>query len=84
LEGLLQKNPKKRLGYNGPNEVKKHPWFEKTNWAALLIRAIKAPFVPILNSEVDISNFDVEFTSTEIESCTEGESLTEQPNYFGN
>lgn len=83
LTGLLEKNQHKRLGFNGPQEVKKHPWFEKTNWGALLNRNIKAPFVPILNSECDISNFDVEFTSTEIESLTEGESLTEQPKYFG-
>ena len=50
LQGLLEKNPKNRLGVNGPQEVKKHPWFEKTNWGALLTRAIKAPFVPIINS----------------------------------
>lgn len=80
---LLQKNPKKRLGTNGPAEVKKHNWFEKINWSALMLRAMKAPFVPIINSEVDISNFDVEFTSTDIESYTEAESLTEQPKYFG-
>lgn len=48
-----------------------------------MLRAMKAPFVPIINSEVDISNFDVEFTSTDIESYTEAESLTEQPKYFG-
>jgi serum/glucocorticoid-regulated kinase 2 len=50
LTGLLDKNPKKRLGSNSTQDIKKHPWFAKTNWAALLIRAIKAPFVPILNS----------------------------------
>ncbi len=64
LAGLLEKNPRKRLGFNGPQEVKKHVWFEKTNWGALLTRAIKAPFVPLISNECDISNFDVEFTST--------------------
>ncbi len=28
------------------------------NWNALLNREIKPPFVPILKSELDVSNFD--------------------------
>jgi hypothetical protein len=36
------------------------------NWNALLGRSIKAPFVPILTSDADISNFDEEFTSCSV------------------
>ncbi len=55
---LLEKNPKDRLGTNGIEEIKGHPWFDKVNWNALVTKSIKAPFVPILSSDADISNFD--------------------------
>lgn len=58
LKGLLEKNPVNRLGANGSDQIKNHPWFSKVNWNALLTRAIKAPFVPILTSDADTSNFD--------------------------
>ena len=55
---LLEKNPKDRLGTKDSDEIKNHPWFDKVNWNALVTRSIKAPFVPILSSDADISNFD--------------------------
>jgi serine/threonine protein kinase len=27
LKGLLEKNPKDRLGYHSSEEIKNHPWF---------------------------------------------------------
>lgn len=37
LNGLLQKNPEKRLGsIAGSLEVMSHPWFAKMNWSDLL------------------------------------------------
>lgn len=38
------------------------------NWENLLIKKIKAPFIPKLSSEIDTTNFDVEFTSCSVES----------------
>jgi hypothetical protein len=29
------KNPKQRLGFKGPQEVKSHPWFDKISWTTL-------------------------------------------------
>jgi serum/glucocorticoid-regulated kinase 2 len=55
---LLEKESSKRIGTNGASEIKSHPWFEKVNWNALLNKTIKAPFVPILSSDADSSNFD--------------------------
>ena len=56
---LLEKNPKQRLGYkDDATEIKAHPWFAKVNWTALTTKQIKAPFVPILASDADNSNFD--------------------------
>ena len=63
LKGLFVKNPKKRLGSGGAQEVKAHPWFEKVNWENIFNKTIQAPFVPKIKGDFDISNFDVEFTS---------------------
>ena len=68
---LLEKNPKDRLGANSSDEIKSHTWFEKVNWNALLSRSIKAPFVPILTSDADTSNFDEDFTNCSVESYSE-------------
>lgn len=45
-----------RLGRNGVSEIKNHPWFKGFNWKA--VHEAKPPFVPVLNSETDVSNFD--------------------------
>eukprot|EP00827_Trimyema_finlayi_P000565 TRINITY_DN1112_c0_g1_i3.p3 TRINITY_DN1112_c0_g1~~TRINITY_DN1112_c0_g1_i3.p3 ORF type:complete len:109 (-),score=19.32 TRINITY_DN1112_c0_g1_i3:44-370(-) len=62
LEGLLQKQPNKRLGSrNGINEIKKHPWFAMINWSALLNYEIQAPYIPQFKDEQDISQFATEY-----------------------
>lgn len=57
LENLFQKNPDKRLGVNGAKEVKTHPWFANVNWKMLINKEIKAPFVPVIKSPLDVGNF---------------------------
>jgi len=32
LRKLLEKNPKKRLGYKSVDEIKRHPFFKNINW----------------------------------------------------
>lgn len=78
LTRLLEKNPKERIGFKGAAEIKSHPWFEKVNWNALTNKAIKAPFVPILTSDADSSNFDEEFTTKSINSYSENKSEMEE------
>lgn len=68
----------KRIGKTGASEIKSHPWFEKVNWNALLNRTIKAPFVPILTSDADNSNFDEEFTTKSINSYSENKSSMDE------
>lgn len=80
---LLEKNPKDRLGAVSSEEIRAHPWFEKVNWNALISKSIKAPFVPILTSDVDISNFDEEFTSCSVESYNENDKLDDGKNFEG-
>lgn len=57
LENLFQKNPDKRLGVNGAKEVKTHPWFANVNWKMLINKEIKAPFIPVIKSPLDVGNF---------------------------
>lgn len=54
--GLLQQNPRDRLGAGGSHEVKEHCYFMTVDWHSLLRQ--KAEFVPQLASEDDTSYFD--------------------------
>ena len=44
--GLLSKNPKHRLGINGYNEIKEHPWFDCIDWGLLEAGYLSSPFIP--------------------------------------
>lgn len=51
---MIQRKPSRRLGYNGPEEVKGHPWISDFPWDDLNNKRIKAKFLP-KNKE---DNFD--------------------------
>eukprot|EP00057_Strongylocentrotus_purpuratus_P019024 XP_011673498.1 PREDICTED: RAC-gamma serine/threonine-protein kinase isoform X2 [Strongylocentrotus purpuratus] len=64
LSGLLEKNPKKRLGC-GPDDAKeimRHPFFATINWEDLYERKVRPPFLPKVENETDTRYFDQEFT----------------------
>lgn len=63
LTGLLQKDPKKRLGTNNAAEIRAHPFFAQIDWKRLMAKKYAAPFKPQVESLTDTSNFDVEFTN---------------------
>jgi serum/glucocorticoid-regulated kinase 2 len=47
MTGLLQRNPAHRLGANGAEDIKRHPFFSKhIDWTRLLQRKIQPPFKP--------------------------------------
>jgi len=70
LTGLFQKEPDMRLGsgQDGTKAIKSHPWFAGIDYEAFLRKEIKAPFVPVIRDDLDVSNFDPEFTETAVES----------------
>ncbi|KAJ7103726.1 kinase-like domain-containing protein [Mycena epipterygia] len=64
MTGLLQRDPAKRLGAHGSEEIKKHPFFAKyINWDRLLAKKYPTPFKPSVESVLDVANFDPDFTN---------------------
>ena len=55
---LLEKDPTKRLGYNGADEIQKHPAFANIKWDEELMIKKTPPFVPILTKPNDLRYFD--------------------------
>ena len=67
IQKLLEKNPKKRLGaQKGIEEIKSHPFFAKINFTDIENKKVKAPFIPEIENDTDVSNFDEEFTNEEV------------------
>ncbi|XP_040013060.1 serine/threonine-protein kinase N2 [Xiphias gladius] len=64
IQKLLQKNPETRLGAGeeDASEIKRHRFFQGMDWDALLAKKVKPPFLPLIRTPQDISNFDEEFT----------------------
>ncbi|XP_034457401.1 serine/threonine-protein kinase N2 isoform X2 [Hippoglossus hippoglossus] len=64
IQKLLQKNPGTRLGggEEDASEIKRHRFFQGTDWDALLAKRAKPPFLPVIRAPQDVSNFDEEFT----------------------
>ena len=77
IEKLLEKDPKKRIGYEGGIEdIKAHDWFRDIDIDMLLNKQLDAPFVPDLSSELtDVRNFDKGLTSSSL-----NQSIIPRPN----
>ena len=53
----LINDPEKRLGRNGADEIKKHPFFKNINWQHIK-ETLVPPFIPDLNGPYDSTYFD--------------------------
>jgi protein-serine/threonine kinase len=69
LISLLEKNPEKRLGFLGTQQVKDHEFCKGLNWTGILNKEVKPPLRPYLRR----SNFDPEYKKVQID-----------PEYFKN
>jgi serine/threonine protein kinase len=56
IDRLLTTEPSERLGANGADEIKSHPFFKNVNWDTVLLQA--ALFVPNITSDTDASYFN--------------------------
>ncbi|XGW25250.1 hypothetical protein V3C99_006572 [Haemonchus contortus] len=55
---LCKEDPDLRLGYGHLDDVRGHPWFDGFDFAEFRLSKLKAPIVPVINSDVDTGNFD--------------------------
>ncbi|KAF9013233.1 kinase-like domain-containing protein [Cyathus striatus] len=78
LTSLLSREPTRRLGVHGAEEIKKHPFFGKhIDFKKLAQKKIQPPFKPSVASPVDVSNFDTVFTTEDpIDSYVENSNLS--------
>ncbi|XP_074179678.1 ribosomal protein S6 kinase alpha-6 isoform X1 [Rhinolophus sinicus] len=63
LTMLLKRNPVHRLGSEGVEEIKRHPFFANIDWNKLYKREVKPPFKPASGKADDTFCFDPEFTA---------------------
>ncbi|KAI9596266.1 kinase-like domain-containing protein [Syncephalis fuscata] len=78
LTGLLNRDPNRRLGVKGAEEIKSHPFFAEIDWGKLLAKKYQPPFKPSVSSATDTTNFDPEFTSERPEDSVVTESQLSQ------
>lgn len=46
INRMIQRKPNNRLGVNGPEEVKSHPWLKDFPFEKLMNRDLEPPFIP--------------------------------------
>ncbi|KAG9317243.1 Pkinase-domain-containing protein [Chiua virens] len=67
VKGLLNRNPKHRLGaQRDAEELKEHSFFSSIDWKALSMKQVTPPFKPVVESDESTANFDPEFTTADI------------------
>ncbi|EGO01719.1 hypothetical protein SERLA73DRAFT_48914 [Serpula lacrymans var. lacrymans S7.3] len=67
VKGLLNRNPKHRLGaQRDAADLKEHPFFKSIDWQALSLKQVTPPFKPVVESDESTANFDPEFTTADI------------------
>ncbi|KDQ20690.1 hypothetical protein BOTBODRAFT_26708 [Botryobasidium botryosum FD-172 SS1] len=67
VKGLLNRNPKNRLGaQRDAEELKEHSFFKTIDWRALSLKQVTPPFKPVVESDESTANFDPEFTTSDL------------------
>ena len=61
---MIQRKPINRLGVNGFEEVKNHPWLVNFPWDDLEAKRLLAPFIPPKQDNYDEKNISEEWKDT--------------------
>lgn len=65
INKMIQRKPQNRLGYNGSQEVKNHPWLADFPWKDLYKKKLRAPFIPPSDDNYDQKNISEEWKDLE-------------------
>jgi serum/glucocorticoid-regulated kinase 2 len=84
ISQLLQKEPLKRLGTNGAEEVRNHPWFAGVNWDYVADKRYEPPFHVKMGKDNGVHNFDKMFTTADPESLEVNEAQARFTNFSWN
>lgn len=68
ISKLLEKDPLKRLGREGVEEIKEHPFFDDIDWDRMYNKELVTPYKPLLEGNLDTKHFVPEITGIPIES----------------
>ena len=49
INQLLQRSPEKRLGHNGIEDIKNHPWLADIDWKNIENKTARSPYIPLVN-----------------------------------
>eukprot|EP00053_Salpingoeca_punica_P010651 m.95525 g.95525 ORF g.95525 m.95525 type:complete len:480 (-) comp15454_c0_seq4:471-1910(-) len=80
LHKLLRRDVKTRLGAEGVEEIKAHPFFRGINWDDVYNRKLQPPFVPKVADQLDTSNFDARFTKQMVIDSPVNETISKSVN----
>ena len=64
---MIQRKPQNRLGADGIEEIKNHPWLRDFPWDDLAKKRIKAPFLPSKADNFDEKNINEEWRDADDE-----------------
>lgn len=69
LEKLLERDPKKRIGYGvkDAEELMEHPFFDSIDWEKLAKREVKPPYIPKTKRVDDLRHIDPLFKEEKVE-----------------
>jgi len=82
LQAFFTQDPEKRLGSDGIEKIKAHPFFKNIDWDSILAKKIKPPFIPRISSDSDTKYIDSEFTNlTPVDSYNPQDILDDDSDY---
>ena len=80
VKSLLIKNPKVRCCCTqGIAELKSLPFYHDFDWEAVERKAVKAPYIPEIHTDTDVSSFEATFTrEAAVDSVSEKSGATKK------
>ena len=78
LEKLLNKDPSKRLGANGVEEIMEHPFLESLDWDKLYNKNVRPPYIPKVKTEDSTKYIAENWLEEPLESMMDDDIFTQE------